>query len=186
MRWPVEVDLPENEIEYEVEHIIKKINTIDINDEKFNEKFNNEFEKINSVENKDNPYSIHYIVPEEKDRNLQDSQILLTDSNSIKSNNIHEFGINYVEDYSSDTCYDFKKLDKLNNSMLDKTLPIKIKEEVDLNLNDKLDNLINLRNNKVELSEEDILFIKNQEQIKKNIQESKNNIQHKRNIELLN
>ena len=59
----VEVDLPESDIEYKVDYSIKKIKEIEINDESFNEKFNKEFEKVNTFENDDNPFSIHYKVP---------------------------------------------------------------------------------------------------------------------------
>lgn len=178
----VEIDLPNNEIEYEIEHVIEKINNVDINDENFNERFNKEFDKINSSQNIDNPFSIYYKIPEEEKRNLQDSQIILKDSNSIKSNNIYELGVNYIEDHSSDKFYDYNKLE-IDNS---ETLSVKYKDEIDLNLNEKLDELINLRNNKIIISEEDKIFIEKQEEIKKNIQASKNKIEKKRNMELIN
>jgi hypothetical protein len=181
----VEVDLPDSEIEYEVEYVIKKdkINKIDTNDKNFNEKFNKEFEKINTFENVDNPYSIHYKVPEKSKRNLQDSQIILKESSSCKSSNTYEFGINYIEEHSTDKYYDFKKLES-NDSNLENTK--EIKETIDTDLDKKLEELINIRNQSIEITETDLEFINRQNRVKKDIEDSKVEVEHNRRITLLN
>ena len=181
----VEVDLPDTEIEYEVDYVIKKdeINKIDVNDKNFNEKFNKEFEKINTFENVDNPYSIHYKVPKESKRNLQDSQIILKESSSCKSSSTYEFGINYIEDHSTDKYYDFKKLES-NDSNWENTE--QIKETIDTDLDKKLEELINIRNQSIEINETDLEFINRQNRVKKDIEDSKMQVEHNRRISLLN
>jgi preprotein translocase subunit Sec63 len=193
----VEVDLPESDIEYKVDYSIKKIKEIEIldtNDNNFNEKFNKEFEKVNTFENDDNPFSIHYKVPEESKRNLKDSQIILKESGSVKSSNIFEFGINYVEDYSTDKYYDFNKLQtsKESNSSNDGNESesnlvnsLNFKEKVDYNLNKKLEELISIRNESLDMSESELEFIKRQKRVQKEIEESKSEVQNRRNQGLL-
>jgi len=186
----VEVDLPESEIEYQVDHVIKKTNEIDINDENFHEKFNTEFEKVNTFENNDNPYSIHYKVPEESKRNLQDSQIILKESGSIKSSNIFEFGMNYIEDHSTDKYYDFNKLQSGKSEALesnDSNLvnSLNFKEIIDDNLNKKLEELVNKRNESLDLTDSEIEFVKRQKRVQKEIEESKSKVQNRRNQGLL-
>jgi len=203
----VEVDLPETDIEYKDDYSIKKIKEIEINDKNFNKKFNEEFEKVNTFENNDNPYSIHYKVPEESKRNLQDSQIILKESGSVKSSNIFEFGVNYVEDHSTDKYYDFNKLQTSNdsndsnerndsndsNERNDSNVSnesnlvnsLNFKETVDDNLNKKLEELINIRNESLDMSESELEFIKRQKHIQKEIQESKSQVQNRRNQGLL-
>ena len=181
----VEVDLPDSEIEYEVEYVIKKdkINNIDVNDKNFNEKFNKEFEKINTVENVDNPYSIHYKIPKESKRNLQDSQIILKESSSCKSSSTYEFGINYIEEHSTDKYYDFKKLQS-NDSNLENTK--EIKKTIDTDLDKKLEELINIRNQSIEINETDLEFINRQNRVKKDIEDSKIEVEYNRRMSLLN
>ena len=191
----VEVDLPESDIEYKVDYSIKKIKEIEINDESFNEKFNKEFEKVNTFENDDNPFSIHYKVPEESKRNLQDSKIILKESGSVKSSNIYEFGVNYVEDHSTDKYYDFNKLQTSNisnqsndiNKLSESNLvnSLNFKETVDDNLNKKLEELINIRNESLDLTDSEIEFIKRQKRVQKEIEESKSKVQDRRNQGLL-
>lgn len=194
----VEVDLPETEIEYKVDYSIKKIKeieNIDSSNENFNEKFNKEFEKVNTFENNDNPYSIHYKVPEESKRNLQDSKIILKESGNVKSSNIFEFGVNYVEDHSTDKYYDFNKLQTSNisnqsndiNKLSESNLvnSLNFKETVDDNLNKKLEELISRRNESLDMSESELEFIKRQNRIQKKIQESKYQVQNRRNQGLL-
>ena len=186
----VEVDLPESEIEYQVDHVIKKTNEIDINDENFHEKFNTEFEKVNTFENNDNPYSIHYKVPEESKRNLQDSQIILKESGSIKSSNIFEFGMNYIEDHSTDKYYDFNKLqsgksEALESNDINLVNSLNFKEIIDDNLNKKLEELVNKRNESLDLTDSEIEFVKRQKRVQKEIEESKSKVQNRRNQGLL-
>ena len=180
----VEVDLPESDIEYKVDYSIKKIKEIEINDESFNEKFNKEFEKVNTFENDDNPFSIHYKVPEESKRNLQDSQIILKESGSVKSSNIFEFGVNYVEDDSTDKYYDFNKLQN-GNSESNLVNSLNFKETVDDNFNKKLEELINVRNESLDLTDSEIEFIKRQKRVQKEIEESKFKVENRRNKGLL-
>ena len=189
----VEVDLPESDIEYKVDYSVKKINeveNIDSSDESFNEKFNKEFEKVNTFENNDNPYSIHYKVPEESKRNLQDSQIILKESGSVKSSNIFEFGVNYVKDHSTNKYYDFNKLQTGEgncNEDYESNLvnSLNFKETVDDSLNKKLEELINTRNESLDLTDSEIEFIKRQNRVKKEIEESKSRVQNIRNQGLL-
>jgi curved DNA-binding protein CbpA len=176
----VEVDLPETEIEYKVDYIIQKNNKID--NEKFNEKFNKEFENVNKFENIDNPYSIHYKVPDEQKRNLQDSQIVLKESQINKSSNIYEFGINYIEDHSTDKYYDFNKLQKTNDDIHDN---LSYKEIIDKNLNKKLEDLINERNKSLIISDSDLEFIERQKKVQQEIEKSKIKVQNNRNIQFL-
>jgi len=187
----VEVDLPETDIEYKVDYIIEKTNKIDIPDnsdpsisnyEEFNEKFNREFENINKFENIDNPYSIHYKVPDEQKRNLQDSQIILKESQSNKSSNIYEFGINYIEDHSTDKYYDFNKLQNIENNIEDN---LNYKEIIDDDLNKKLEYLINERNKSLTILDSDIQFIERQKNFQKEIEESKFKVENNRNKQLL-
>ena len=188
----VEVDLPESEIEYKIDYSIKKIKeieNIDSSDENFNEKFNKEFEKVNTFENNDNPYSIHYKVPTESKRNVQDSKIILKESRSTKSSNIFEFGVNYIEDHSTDKYYDFNKLQTSNESNAESESNLvnllNFKETVDENLNKKLEELISRRNESLDMSESELEFIKRQKRIQKEIEESKSQVQNRRNQGLL-
>ena len=184
----VEVDLPESDIEYKVDCFIKKNNelhNISSNDENFSKNFNKEFEKVNSIENDDNPYSIHYKVPQESNRNLQDSQIILKESNSIKSSNTYEFGINYVEDNSTDKYYDFNKLQVCEIPESNLVNSLNFKETVDNDLDKKLEELISTRNVSLNMSECELEFINRQKHIQKEIEESKSKVQNKRNQGLL-
>lgn len=183
----VEVDLPESDIEYKVDYSIKKIKEIEINDKDFNEKFNKKFEKINTFENIDNPYSIHYKFPEESKRNLQDSQIILKESTSNKSSNIYEFGVNYIEDHSTDKYYDFNKLQ--TNDKMNIEDSFNFKEKIDDKLNEKLENLINERNENLNISESELEFIKRQKYVQNEIEESKKQVEiirNKKNLTLNN
>lgn len=185
----VEVDLPQNEMEYECDINNPKNEELNINKEEEKEeklkKFNKIFEKIHSNENHDNPYSIFYKEPEESKRNLQDSQIILKSSSMIKSKNIYEFGINYVDDYSSDKYIDIRNLNSNSSESTNIESMKEIKEVVDSNLDKKLEDLLKLRNEEIKLSEQELSFISRQKQVKKEIQNSKNNVESKRNLQLL-
>ena len=178
----VEVDLPENEIEYEVDIITEKVNNIEIDSEDFIKKFNNEFEIVNKNENKDNPYSIFYNEPDESKRNMNDSKIILKDSSSNKSSNTFEFGINYIEDHSTDKYHDLNKLFNCENNFnsLDSH-----KESIDSNLNKKFDELLKQRDEKIVFSEEDINFMNRQKKILMEIEDSKIEIENNRRITFL-
>ena len=178
----VEVDLPENEIKYKVDIITEKVNNIEIDSEDFIKKFNNEFEIVNKNENKDNPYSIFYNEPDESKRNMNDSKIILKDSSSNKSSNTFEFGINYIEDHSTDKYHDLNKLFNSENNFnsLDSH-----KESIDSNLNKKLDELLKQRGEKIVFSEEDINFMNRQKKILMEIEDSKIEIENNRRITLL-
>lgn len=178
----VEVDLPENEIKYKVDIITEKVNNIEIDSEDFIKKFNNEFEIVNKNENKDNPYSIFYNEPDESKRNMNDSKIILKDSSSNKSSNTFEFGINYIEDHSTDKYHD---LNKLFNSENNFNSLESHKESIDSNLNKKLDELLKQRGEKIVFSEEDINFMNRQKKILMEIEDSKIEIENNRRITLL-
>ena len=90
-------------------------------------------------------------------------------------NNTFEFGVNYVEDHSSENYSDIR----IQNKDFDK-----IKEEYedsDNNLQEKLDKLILERDKNIELNPNELNFIKNQDIISQKIQISKNKIQQERN-----
>ena len=131
----------------------------------------------------DNPYSIYYKIPEETKRNIQDTNIIVKEIFSNKSSNTYEFGINFVEDHSTDKYYDFNKLHCSENNFLKND--INVKEKVDNNLNEKLDKLINERNINIKISDEEIQFMKNQKEIKREIEKTKIKIEKERNKKLL-
>jgi DnaJ-class molecular chaperone len=184
----VEVDLPQNEMEYECDINNPKNDELNINEDKKEQlkKFNKMFEKIHSHENHDNPYSVFYKEPEESKRNLQDSQIILKSSGIIKSNNIHEFGVNYIDDYSSDKFIDIRNLNSNSSESTNIESMKEIKEVVDSNLDKKLEDLLKSRNEYIELSEQELSFISRQKQVKKEIENSKKMIESKRIVKLLN
>ena len=177
-----EIDLPKIEMDYNSENIdIPKISKNDelLNVEKteLNKKFNEMFEKIYSTENKDNPFSIYYEEPEESNRNLQDSKIILKNLNDCKSTNVQEFGVNYIEDHSSEKYLDIRKINEINLS----TDNFKSKKEShDNNLDNKLNELIELRQQKIEMNSDELSFITRQNNIQNEIQESKNKIHNER------
>ena len=168
----VEIDLPQEQIDYEDDKFdkpfIKKNENLN---SKIDENFNNEFVKIYSQENKDNPYSIHYDEPEECKRNLPESKIILKEFK--KASNVEEFGINHVEDHSSERYCDIRQLKISNSYNLENE---SIKEKVDLELDDKLEELIKIRTEKIQITEEEINFIKRQKEIQTQIAESKEKI----------
>ena len=197
-----EVDLPQTEINYTVDEPVidneellksenKKENGIETIQEienkkqkEFNERFNRIFEKVSEKQNIDNPYSVHYKEPKESKRNLQDSKIILKSSSSVKKSNIHEFGVNFIEDHSDNSCMDVRIMES-NVSNDDHEEMINKKEKPDLELNNKLEELIKLREESLEMTEEELNFIIRQRRIQKEIEESKNKVEHNRNVNLL-
>ena len=179
----VEVDLPESDIEYKVDYSIKKIKEIEIDDESFNEKFNKEFEKVNTFENDDNPFSIYYKVPEESKRNLPESKLIIKGHTSYKNNNIHEFGINYIEDHSCENYYDIRHLNNSSNLESNESNEKieSIKEEVDTEFDKKLEELIKMREVKIEISEDELNFMNRQKRVQREIEESKIKVTENRN-----
>lgn len=189
----VEVDLPQTEIKYEDETTIVKNEELqetlenDNNDE-FNKKFNKLFDKIGSQENSDNPYSIFYKEPDKDKRNLCDSRLALHSASINKASNIYEFGINYVEDHSSDNYMDIRKINnEANSSNSEQSNSIKsIKETVDEDLENKLKKLLNDREENFEMTEKEFNFIQKQKQLRKDIEKSKRRVSEEREIKLLN
>lgn len=181
----VEIDLPQEEIEYNDDKfdkpVILKNNNI-LEDSEFNEKFNAEFEKQFSHENTDNPFSIHYKEPEENKRNLQDSKIILKSSSSIKTTQHEEFGVNYIEDHSCENYLDIRNIENFKDI---KNTTQSIKEVVDNDLENKLEKMLKDREEVLELTEEDISFMSRQKQIQKEIEESKRKVSENRNITYL-
>lgn len=173
----VEIDLPHYQIEYETEFLIKKSNKINIDDKNFNQKFNQEFDKLSKIENLDNPYSIYYSEPDECDKNLQDTKIILREYSSIKSSNLLELGVNYIEDHSCEKYTDFKKFQNLeiNIESLEN-----YKEAKDTNLEEKLENLLFERSKNIILSKSEKEFIDTQNDIKNKIEQSKLKIYNER------
>lgn len=207
-----EVDLPQTDIKYtldepviENEELLKnenKENGKEKDQEKeqekdkkeeqkeFNERFNRIFEKVSEKQNIDNPYSVHYKEPTESKRNLQDSKIILKSSSSVKKSNIHEFGINFIEDHSDNSCMDVRIMESnasnsSNASNDDHEEMINKKEKPDLELNNKLEELLKLREESLEMTEQELNFITRQRKIQKEIEESKNKVEYNRNINLI-
>ena len=61
-----------------------------------------------------------------------------------------------------------------------------IKEEIDTEFDKKLEELINIRNESLDLTDSEIEFIKRQKRVQKEIEESKSKVERKRNILSLN
>ena len=189
----VEIDLPQTEIKYEDETTIVKNKELqetleNNNDNEFNKKFNKLFDKIGSQENSDNPYSIFYKEPDKDKRNLCDSRLALHSESINKASGVYEFGINYIEDHSSDNYMDIRKINnEVNSSNLEQSNNIEtIKETVDEDLENKLKKLLNDREEKFEMSEKEFNFIQKQKQLRKDIEKSKRKITEERDKKLLN
>ena len=194
-----EVDLPQTEIEYtndepviDNEELINGYKNEENNEEnnnteisqkqkEFNERFNRIFEKINSEENNDNPFSIFYKEPKESKRNLQDSKIILKSSSLIKNKETHEFGVNYIEDHSGEKYMDIRIMESNESNENNESK----KEIVDLELNTKLEELLQLREESLEITEQELDFITRQRRIQKQIENSKNNVEQNRTINLI-
>jgi curved DNA-binding protein CbpA len=193
-----EVDLPEKEIEYtndepviDNEELINNKKTEE-NEEKqkeFNERFNRIFEKVNEKQNNDNPYSVFYKEPEELKKNLQDSKIILKSSLSNKKNDTYEFGVNYIEDHSTENFMDIRKMESniSNKSNLsdERSEMINKKEKPDLELNKKLEELLKLREDCLNMTEQELDFVTRQRRIQREIEESKKKVESNRNMNLI-
>ena len=158
-----EIDLPQNDLNYEELNIKQNENIKDL------ESFNNEFNKVHSEQSKDEPYSIHYQEPNDK---LDDTKIILKERNY--NSNPYEFGVNYVSDYTGEYYTDVN-----NNTIISSSENI-IKEKIDTELEDKLEELINKRNEVIELSEKEKQFIENQNKYNTELEEKKTDIEQKR------
>ena len=162
----IEIDLPKNELIYSEENIERNESIQD------QETFNKEFEKIHSEQSKDEPFSIYYSEPKNK---LDDTKVTLKPRDYL--NNPYEFGINYVSDYSGENYSDVSIQQEITNE--DK------KDEIDPNLEDKLNNLMERRNEKIELSSSEKDFINNQNDYLKELKKSKREIHELRNVKLI-
>ena len=194
-----EVDLPQTEIKYTLDEPVidneelleneKKNGTVQKEQKEFNGRFNRIFEKVNEKQNMDNPYSVHYKEPTESKRNIQDSKIILKSSSSVKKSNIYEFGVNFIEDHSDNNCMDIRvmktnadyerKFSDEHYEMINK------KENPDLELNHKLEELLKLREVSLEITDEELNFITRQRRIQREIEEYKKNVELDRNINLI-
>lgn len=188
----VEVDLPKTEIKYHDEKTINNnpelSNVLNISKDEFNKKFNKLFKEVGSRENIDNPYSIYYNEPVKNKRNLCDTQLSLNSSSINKSSSIYEFGINYVEDHSTDLYMDIRKINnqgKLNNNRNTTSIE-SIKETIDSELDKKFENLLKSREESFEMTESEYNFIKKQKEIRNNIEKSKKQVVKERNKKFLN
>jgi len=158
-----EIDLPQNDLNYEELNIKQNENIKDI------ESFNKEFEKVHSEQSKDEPYSIHYQEPNDK---LDDTKIILKERNY--NSNPYEFGINYVSDHTGEYYTDVN-----NNTIINSSENI-IKEKIDPELENKLEELINKRNEVIYLNETEQKFIENQNKYKTELENKKIEIEQNR------
>ena len=197
----VEIDLPQEEIDYEDDKFDKPViqknrELFDFENEsksetserqkEFNKKFNKVFKKTNSQENKDNPFSLSYTEPPETKRNIPESRLIIKGHmKNSNFNNIHEFGINYVEDHSSESYVDIRHIENLNNSsnlLNDNENGIEpIKEEVDKDFDKKLEELIKFRDVNIEMTEKELNFMNRHKRIQKDIEESKRKVTEDKN-----
>ena len=173
----VEVDLPKCEINYELPSIEKNQN-LDSNTDEFLIKFNKEFDKVHQKENSDNPFSIYYSEPEESKRNINDSLLIIKEHKTSNSNDSYEFGINYVDDHSGQHYSDVRNLAERAEGNRAEGAE---KEIVDSELDTKLEQLIKLREEKIETSKEDLEFIEKQNNTLLEIEESKRKVNEERN-----
>lgn len=203
----IEVDLPHNEIFYTAEENdmpnimndelfeftqnknekseINSESNSEINSESknitFKQKFNEIFEKTHKEQAIDDPYSIYYQEPEKEKRNMQNTQLTIQENK--KNTNEYEFGVNYIEDHSTNSYCDIRHIynnqeendnSKINNS--------EINNQKDNNdIEDKLEKMLKIREEKIELNKEEVEFIERQNKLKEEIQESKNKIYKERN-----
>jgi len=183
----VEVDLPHEEINYLDPKFDKlnikinnKLNLVN-NKEEFNKIFNKEFEKEFENENKDNPFSLYYEIPKEKERNLPESKIILKDFKKVS--NILEFGINYIEDHSCEKFFDIRYNDNCTSKNLktEKINPINSDA-----LDTKLEEMLNIREKEICMLEEELNLISQHKHIQKEIEFSKRKVINNRNKKYLN
>lgn len=174
----IEIDMPREKINYETDYeipIIKKCNELDnIDFKNFNEKFNEIFEKVQKEELSDEPYSIYYKEPNKENRNMSNSLIAIREYEQNTINN-YEFGINYIEDHSSNKYIDTRQLinKKIENKLCQKI-------DIDCNLEDNLNNYIKIREMEIKLTEKEIQEINKNKELTEKIFESKKNIEKSR------
>lgn len=149
-----EIDLPDFEIKYPNEDY--NISKLDI---KSNEEFNKLFEEKANLEHSDNPFSIFYNkknINEKSDFTDEENKYIIS-----KDNNNYTFGINYVDDHSTNKFIDFNNIEK-NNIIISEdnykeiTLEQLIIERDSLEINyvksniNKIDNNVSYLRNKIE------------------------------------
>ena len=142
--------------------------------------FNEVFEKYHKIQSSDEPFSIYYTEPEESERNLCESIIEINESNFNKDKNNYEFGVNYVEDHSSEKFRDSRYIDDseyLNDSQYLEDFNNSSNSSISIeslleNLIKERENIYNeVKNNKAE---------NNEEELKKEILSSKQKIDKQR------
>lgn len=173
-----ETDLPQIDIKYN-EFKINKI--LDLKSDKdFNQKFNEEFLKIHKLKSQNDPFSIYYKEPE--DKNLYSSKLIETPKTH---SNTFEFGINYIHDHSSDKYLDIRnKFDILSPD----TESIKTKNKTknkNKTLDQKYKELKSERKKEIKLNEKEKSFIHNQIKIEKDLQLKKDEIFKKQTLLLI-
>jgi curved DNA-binding protein CbpA len=182
----IETDLPKEDSKYEPLQIKKIIelenisNDVSINDinKNFNNKFNFYFNKFHKEQNKNDPFSIYYIEPNDNNKTKFSNKLIET--NQI-FNNQYEFGINYVNNHSSDIFTDIrytnnKIIENENENQNENENENKNENENEKSIDTLYENLIKEREKIIKLSDNEIEFIKNQDKIKNEILKSKKNI----------
>lgn len=184
-----EVDLPKYKIYYD-EYSVKKNDELlkldflknsdnSDNSNNFNKIFNKIFEQEHKKQSIDEPYSIYYEKPKEDERNISDKLIQIKEH--VKTDNKYEFGINYIEDHSSDKWHDYEILENFKN------LEISNLENNNLNsetLDTLLDKKINERSLEINFDKNDLELIKQESEIKDKIFNFKQNVEKIRKTRL--
>ena len=190
----IEVDLPHNQIFYTAEEndmpnimndelfefTQNQYQNQDSNSEEenkneaFKQKFNEIFEKTHKEQTIDDPFSIYYQEPEKEKRNMQNTQLTIQENK--KNTNEYEFGVNYIEDHSTNSYCDIRHI---YNNREENKKEENLEENNDIE--SKLEKMLKIREEKIELNKEEVEFIERQNKLKEEIQESKNKIYQKRN-----
>jgi DnaJ-class molecular chaperone len=147
----------------------------------FKKKFNEIFEKTHKEQTIDDPFSIYYQEPEKEKRNMQNTQLTIQENK--KNTNEYEFGVNYVEDHSTNSYCDIRHIYNIQEEHIheENNKVENNREENNDDVESKLEKMLKIREENIELKKEEIEFIERQNKLKEEIQESKNKIYQERN-----
>jgi len=149
-----EVDLPKIKINYEEVNVreyneLRQLKKLDEQGDIIDnlELFNGIFEKYHKIQSKDEPYSIYYSEPIDSEKNLNESIIEINESNLKLVINNYEFGINYVDDHSTESYRDIRYIEDTDSNIKEETFEDvnKKSNKVQLTIDNLLENLIKER-----------------------------------------